>query len=267
MAGNTVVSELSDWQALAALYGVAMGGVVESESGEGERGIFAQAEVRYARSLRMDRRIRREAVEGRSVLILASGEGSNFEALVQSLRPWGVRIAGLFCDRVGAGVVSRAERLGVAYHLLSREVGRDREAREEALWGVLEREAVDAVLLAGYRWILSKRVVEAWGERMINLHPSLLPDYKGLGAMARAYADAPLWMGVSLHRVVEAVDAGGILCQGRFALKAGASLSQVEAQIHALEHTLFPWLVLAWLACGGVGSEEMEESGGLRLDG
>ncbi|MEM1009071.1 MAG: phosphoribosylglycinamide formyltransferase [Myxococcota bacterium] len=204
-------------------------------------------EVRFKKELPVAVSAWSESVRGGSCLILGSGRGSNFEALVRHLRRYGVACKGLFCDRPGALILERAKSLGVRTVEPPAPEQRTRRTLNDAVLNFLQ-EPVDFILLAGYMRVLPARVVRPFAGKMINVHPSLLPDYPGLSAIERAFADRPEWMGITLHWVNEGVDQGPMLCQGRFRVSEQYTLEQVEAQIHAMEHLLYPWTVLSCLA-------------------
>ncbi|MCK6510551.1 phosphoribosylglycinamide formyltransferase [Myxococcota bacterium] len=185
---------------------------------------------------------------GAKILVLGSGSGSNFEALVKALRPYGVECIGLFCDRSGALILSRAQRLGVRCVEPPPPQEWDKRTLNDAVMAFLEQQPFDLALLAGYMRVLPPRVVRPFLGKIVNIHPSILPDYPGLDAIRRAYVAQDAWVGVSIHLVDEGVDEGPILSQGRIPRHDGESLDSLESRVHQLEHTLYPWTVLAWLA-------------------
>ncbi len=187
-------------------------------------------------------------VRGANILVLGSGNGSNFEALVKTLRPYGVECIGLFCDRADALILSRAQRLGVRCVEPPPLQEWDKRTLNDAVTGFLEQQPFDLALLAGYMRVLPPRVVRPFSGKIVNIHPSILPDYPGLDAIRRAYLAKEAWVGVSVHLVDEGVDEGPILSQGRIPRHDGESLDSLESRVHQLEHTLYPWTILALLA-------------------
>ncbi len=206
------------------------------------------AEVRWASDLIGVGDVERPVVCGARVLVLGSGSGSNFEALVVALRPYGVNCVGLFCDRPGALILSRAVRLGIPCYEPPPPEQRDKRALNDAVTAFLEQHPFDLALLAGYMRVLPSRVIRPFFGKIVNIHPSILPDYAGLDAIQRAYVAQDAWVGVSIHLVDEGVDEGPLLSQGRIPRQEGESLASLEARIHRLEHALYPWTVLALLA-------------------
>ncbi len=169
--------------------------------------------------------------------VLASGEGTNFEALVSADREGrlGARIVRLIVDRPCAAEV-RAERLGITTRLASLD------ALGEAIQGA------DLLLLAGFRRVLPPDLVDSFRGRILNVHPSLLPAYPGLGAIRRAHADRVPATGVTVHLVEAEVDAGPILAQEPIAIASNETLVSLTARIHAVEHRLYPETVARFLA-------------------
>ncbi len=180
---------------------------------------------------------------GSRVLILGSGNGSNFEALVSFLQSFGVECVGLFCDRKGAGILARAERLGVSVFPLTDEERASKRLLNDALLRFLE-QPFDLVALAGYMRILPARVISPHLGRIVNLHPSLLPEFPGLHAIQRAYDSTVSHTGISVHWANEIVDAGPLLAQARIPLDRSLPVERLEAQIHQLEHWLYPRVIL-----------------------
>jgi phosphoribosylglycinamide formyltransferase-1 len=184
--------------------------------------------------------------------VLASGNGSNFEALVGALRARpeveGPRhdCALLIYDRKAAFAAERAARLGVPARYVSyfKRDGADAEAEIQA---ALDEAGADAVALAGFMRILSGGFVRAWKGALVNVHPSLLPKYPGAGAIERAYEAGERSYGVTVHFVDEGMDTGPIIVQEAFSAEPGASLEAVEAKVHEIEHRIYPRAVVGLL--------------------
>jgi phosphoribosylglycinamide formyltransferase-1 len=182
-------------------------------------------------------------VPGSRVLVMGSGSGSNFEALVTALRPFGVEFAGLFCDRKDAGILKRAERLEVPIFPLTEPERSSKRLLNDAVLRFLEQPH-SLVALAGYMRILPARVVSPNLGRILNLHPSLLPEFPGLNSIQRAYDSTVRKTGISIHWANEEVDAGPLLAQGRLLIDRSKPVEHLEEQIHQLEHWLYPRVVL-----------------------
>ncbi len=197
------------------------------------------------------------------VAVLASGGGSNFEALVQACRADGHRraeVVRLIVNRPAAGALARADRLGVPTCLLDHRRFASREELDEALVARLQQDAVELVVMAGWMRIVTSRLIQAFPGRLLNLHPSLLPAFRGLDAIGQALAAGVSETGCTVHEVVEEVDAGPVLAQAVVSVLPGESRESLEQRIHREEHRILPEAVLAragLLRCGagqgGVG--------------
>lgn len=188
-------------------------------------------------------------------VILASGKGSNFEAVARALPPAGHTAAGLIYDRRRAGAADRAARLGIpSWHISYYQ--RSREEAEAALDGRLRQLRPDLIVLSGFMRILSPPFVRRWKDRLINIHPSLLPRYPGTEAVRRSFESGDDRLGITIHRVDEGVDTGPILLQRSFLRREVQTLEEAEARIHAMEHRWYPETVLRLLSAAG---EELSE--------
>ncbi len=181
--------------------------------------------------------------------VLASGAGSNFQALVETLKaqrdgdmPHHQCVL-LVHDRKDALVADRARRLGVPSVWLGYQ-GRSRDEVEAGLDGLLRAASVDLVALAGFMRMLGPFFVGAWRARLVNIHPSILPAWPGSHAIERAFASGEEIFGASAHFVDEGMDSGPLIAHDEFRKKSGESLEELEARVHALEHRLYPRVVL-----------------------
>ena len=178
-----------------------------------------------------------------NIAILASGKGTNFEAIVKAVKKGdirNVRVNLLVTDREEAFVRKRARRLKIKEVFIDPSNFSSREDFEKALVRVLVREKVELVVLAGFMRILSSYFIKKFKNRILNIHPSLLPAFKGVNAIERAYKYGVKITGVTVHFVDEKVDHGPIILQGAVKVKQGESLEEVEKKIHKLEHKLYP---------------------------
>jgi phosphoribosylglycinamide formyltransferase 1 len=184
--------------------------------------------------------------------VLASGNGSNFEALAEALR---ARLAAegnqhecvlLVYDRKAAFAAQRAERLGVPVRYVTYYQREAAEAESEITAALREARA-DIVALAGFMRILSGGFVAAWRGRLVNVHPSILPSWPGAHAIARAYEAGERRFGVTVHFVDEGMDTGPIIVQESFEPEPGESLEAIEAKIHSIEHRIYPRAVIRLL--------------------
>ena len=177
-----------------------------------------------------------------NVGILISGSGSNMVALVNSMtddHPG--RAAVVVSNMQGAIGLERAEALGVATRYVDhRSFGRDRLAFEAALQSILEDFDLDILCLAGFMRILSPSFVTPWMDRILNMHPSLLPKFKGLNTHQRALNAAEHEAGCSVHLVTPKLDDGRVLGQGRVPILEDDTAETLAARVLKLEHRLYP---------------------------
>lgn len=176
------------------------------------------------------------------VAILISGSGSNMVALARSMagahpaRP--VLVAS---NRPEAAGLEKARALGIETAVVDhRAFGPERAAFEAALAEVLERARPDIICLAGFMRVLSGDFVARWEGRMLNIHPSLLPKYRGLDTHARALAAGDAEAGCTVHEVTAELDAGPILGQARVPVLAGDTAETLAARVQEAEHRLYP---------------------------
>jgi phosphoribosylglycinamide formyltransferase-1 len=176
---------------------------------------------------------------------MASGEGTNFEALVQACRqgPLQADVVQLVVNNPGCGAERRAARLGVACACLDHHLQPSRQALDLALMGLFREAAVDLIVLAGWMRIVTPTLINAFPDRLINIHPSLLPSFRGLNAVGQALACGVTISGCTAHLVAEDVDAGPILVQAAVPVLADDDLTSLQGRIQQQEHRILPWAV------------------------
>jgi phosphoribosylglycinamide formyltransferase-1 len=175
--------------------------------------------------------------DSRRVAILISGRGSNMRALVDHAD--GYQVVLVASNKPRAAGLEFARKSGIAtWSLDSKGVGREEWDRE--LSRVLEEHAVGTIALAGFMRILSPWLVEQWRGRIVNIHPSLLPRYRGLDTHARAIEAGDSVGGCSVHVVTEELDAGEVLGQVEVPIEPGDTPEALEARVLAAEHRLYP---------------------------
>lgn len=177
------------------------------------------------------------------VAVLISGTGSNMASLIAvgqaADAPYEVVV--VVSNIVGAGGLTKAEAAGVeALTVEHKPFGKDREAHERALDALLVERGVQVVALAGYMRLLTPWLVGKWADRMLNIHPSLLPLYPGLNTHARAIEAGDLEAGCTVHIVTEGVDEGPILGQARVPIQPGDTPDILAERVKAAEHGLYP---------------------------
>lgn len=174
------------------------------------------------------------------IAVLASGRGSNLQALVDAIEAGRLAagIAGVFSDKPASGAIAIARRHGLpAVALSPRDYG-SRAAHDEALFSEIGRVQPDLIVCAGYMRIIGEAALRRFEERMINIHPSLLPKYPGLDTHARALAAGDTEHGASVHAVIPALDAGPLLAQVRLPVNADDDAASLARRLLPREHAL-----------------------------
>ncbi|MFM7268993.1 MAG: phosphoribosylglycinamide formyltransferase [Cyanobium sp.] len=188
--------------------------------------------------------------------VMASGHGSNFEALVLATRQQhlAAEVVQLVVNNPGCTARERAERLGVPCALCDHRVLRERADLDRAVAEQFRAQSVDLVVMAGWMRIVTPVLISAFPERLINIHPSLLPSFRGIDAVAQALAAGVTLSGCTAHLVVEEVDAGLILAQASVPVLPGDDAASLGRRIQRREHRLLPLavaLAAARLPCAG----------------
>jgi phosphoribosylglycinamide formyltransferase 1 len=168
--------------------------------------------------------------------VLASGEGSNLQALIDA----GLPIAAVASNRGDAGALARAEAAGIPNRVFDVDGYSDRAARDRELADWLQLRGVDFVVLAGYMHLLTPAFLDRFRDRIVNVHPSLLPQFPGGRAIADALAAGVDTTGVTVHYVDEGLDTGAVIRQEPVTVEPRATLVE---RIHAVEHRLLPEVV------------------------
>jgi phosphoribosylglycinamide formyltransferase-1 len=176
------------------------------------------------------------------VAVVISGRGSNMEAIARAAPKPGshYEVVRVIADRETAGGLARAVALGVPTSIVPVRQFPDRSSFEAALAREIEASGARLVALAGFMRILSAEFVQQFAGRLLNIHPSLLPKYKGLDTHARAIAAGDTHHGASVHYVTAELDGGPVVMQGRLRLQSGDTPEAVSARVHALEHIIYP---------------------------
>jgi phosphoribosylglycinamide formyltransferase-1 len=186
------------------------------------------------------------------VAILISGRGSNMAALIAAAASadYPAAIALVVSNRPDAPGLQRAQAAGIATAIVDHTgYGKDREAFERALQAELERHRIDIVCLAGFMRLFTPWFVERWPGRMLNVHPALLPSFKGLKTHELAIAAGVKIHGATVHLVVPEMDSGPIVAQAATAVRDDDTAATLADRILALEHQIYP-LALRLLAEG-----------------
>jgi phosphoribosylglycinamide formyltransferase 1 len=175
------------------------------------------------------------------IVVLASGSGTNLQAILDRLHGGGeVEVVGVGSDRPDARALERGRAAGVETAVFPTAEYPDRTARDEALAGWIDSLATDLVVLAGYMQLLGPAFVARFRNRVVNVHPALLPAFPGLDAIGRALEAGVEATGVTVHFVDEGVDTGPVIVQREVPIPAGVSRGALERAVHAVEHELYP---------------------------
>ncbi|CAI3257980.1 phosphoribosylglycinamide formyltransferase [Enterococcus cecorum] len=176
------------------------------------------------------------------VAILASGNGSNFEALAHQFQAGLLpgELIFVFSDHHNAYVLERAQRLNVRAFSFEVKEFENKAAYEKALLQLLQEQQIDLIVLAGYMRIIGQTLLSHYSNRILNIHPSLLPSFPGLHGIKDAYEYGVKVTGVTVHLVDDGVDTGPIIAQEPVMILPEDSLESLEEKIHQTEHRLYP---------------------------
>ncbi len=195
--------------------------------------------------------ISHDPADGKRLVVLISGRGSNLNALIQACADGRIhgRIVQVISNRPQALGLDFARRAGIPCSVVDHRAYPDREAFDRALADRIEASRPDLVILAGFMRILTEPFVARFAGRMVNIHPSLLPDFPGLDTHARALAAGADTHGTSVHFVTAELDGGPILMQARVPVHADDDPGTLAQRVQAAEHQLYPAAV--GLICAG----------------
>jgi len=188
------------------------------------------------------------------VAVLISGRGSNMAALIEAAKDksYPAEIVLVVSNRPDAGGLLVAHAAGIASEVVDHtEFGKDRAGFERALQATLERQHIDLVCLAGFMRLLTADFVKKWQWRILNIHPALLPAFKGLDTHRRALEAGAKRHGATVHFVVPEMDSGPIIAQGAVSVHAADSEEALAIRVLRTEHRIYP-LALKLVAEGRV---------------
>lgn len=187
----------------------------------------------------------------KSIVVLISGSGSNLQALLDHFadQPERARISAVISNRADAYGLERAKTAGVPTHVLSHRDYPDRLSFDLAMTEVIDRYQPDLVILAGFMRILTPEFSEHYNGRLFNIHPSLLPKYKGLDTHQRALDAGDSEHGCSVHFVTAELDGGPVIIQSRTPVQPDDTVDSLAQKVHQLEHRIYP-LAAQWFVDG-----------------
>lgn len=189
--------------------------------------------------------------------VLISGSGSNLQAIIDRIAEGflNAEIVLVISSRPDAYGLERAAKAGIPSIALNREVYKDAQAANKQIADALKEAGAEYVIMAGYMRKVTNEVLDAFPDRVLNLHPALLPSFKGAHAIEDAFNFGVKVTGITVHFANEDYDKGPIIAQRAVEVRESDTLDSLEERIHEAEHTLYPE-VLSWLAAGRVQIDE-----------
>ena len=198
------------------------------------------------------------------IVVLISGTGSNMQAIQQACEDGKVagEVVAVISNKASAKGLEKAAAKGIDTEVLSHKEFDSREAYDAELKSLIDSYQPDLVVLAGFMRILTGEFTRHYEGRMFNIHPSLLPKYKGVNTHQRALDAGDTEHGVSVHFVTEELDGGPVVLQAKVPIFEGDTVEEVQARVHEQEHRIYP-LVVNWFC-----QERLKLQGGrVTLDG
>lgn len=179
------------------------------------------------------------------LVVLISGRGSNLQAISAAIDAdcLQAEIGAVISNRPDAGGLAWARRRGLATTVVDHRTHPERPRFDQALTAAIDSYRPAWVILAGFMRLLGSAFVSHYQGRLLNIHPSLLPAYRGLDTHARVLAAGDRWHGASVHFVSAALDSGPVIAQARVPVQAGDDAERLAARVLAQEHRLYPWAI------------------------
>ena len=177
-----------------------------------------------------------------NIAVFASGRGSNFSAIARAVKNGKIKaiLALLVCDNPKAKVLAKAKRQGVKIVLVKEEDFANKKDFEEKIIQHLKEENIELIVLAGFMRLLSPEFISQYKNKILNIHPALLPSFKGTAGIKDAFDYGVKITGVTVHFVDEEMDHGSIILQQAVRIEEDDTLETLEAKIHKIEHKLYP---------------------------
>ncbi len=174
--------------------------------------------------------------------VLASGEGTNFQVLIDLSKKnkFDIEIITLICNKKNAGCIKRAQEFNIPYKIINESNFSNKNDFEDEIISNLKSNNVELVVMAGWMKIVSEKFVNSFKNKIINIHPSLLPSYKGMSPVKDALAKKALITGCTVHFVEKEVDSGDLIIQGAVKIESKDNLESLTKKIHSLEHKILP---------------------------
>ncbi len=177
-----------------------------------------------------------------NIAVFASGRGSNFAAIIRAVKKGKIKanLSLLVCDNPSAASIGRAKRAGIKVALVKEKDYAGRKEFEDAIIRHLEENKIDLIVLAGFMRLLGTEFVGRYKNRILNIHPALLPSFKGAHAVKDVLDYVSKVTGVTVHFVDEKADHGPIILQAPVKIEEGDTIEVLEGKIHKIEHKLYP---------------------------
>ena len=177
-----------------------------------------------------------------NIAVFASGQGTNFSAIARSVKTGKIpaNLSLLVCDNPKAKVIQKAKRAGVQIFLIKRADFASKRDFEDKIIQRLEEAKIDLVVLAGFMRILSGEFIQRFRLKILNIHPAILPSFKGTQGIEDAFNYGVKVTGVTVHFVDEEMDHGPIVLQRAVKIEQSDTLHSLESKIHKIEHKIYP---------------------------
>ncbi len=194
----------------------------------------------------------------KNMAVFASGSGSNFQAIADAVQSGELKaeISVLVCDKPGAYVLERAKAAGIPSFAFNAKDYRCKADFESEIVSLLKDRKVDFIVLAGYMRLIGSTLLKEFEGRIVNIHPSLLPDFPGKDAIGQALSAGVKWSGVTIHFVDEGMDTGPIIVQERVRIDQHETRESLQKKIQTAEHKLYPAILQMLLTRGEIFNEE-----------
>ncbi len=178
----------------------------------------------------------------KKLAVFASGTGSNFDAIADAIDKGELNamITLVVVDQPQALVIEKARKRNIETFVFSAKAYESKAAYEKEIVSLCRKKEIDLIVLAGYMRILSEVLLTAYANKIINIHPSLLPAFKGKDAIGQAIDYKVKVMGVSIHYVDQTLDGGAIIAQKAFEVQEHFTREEITKRIHEIEHQLYP---------------------------
>ena len=174
--------------------------------------------------------------------VLASGFGSNFEAIVKSTKTGYLQadVIILIVNNTDCNAINKAIKLNIPYKIIDHKLFSTRESYDKEIINILKRDNIEIVVMAGWMRLVTKVLVEEYRNRIINIHPSLLPAFKGIKSIEKSLSSGVYITGCTVHIVDEEMDSGKILVQAALEIRDKETVDSLTTRIHKIEHEILP---------------------------